>query len=102
MVFLGTTIGNYRNRAERGKFLSKISAALSVGDALLIGLDLVKPARDIAAGYADSKTTRPSFHQDHEPAARSELRRGQLPSLERRVLLHGGLAGGSGGDKGVY
>ena len=58
LVFLGTTIGNYRNRAERGKFLSKISAALSVGDALLIGLDLVKPARDIAAGYADSKGLR--------------------------------------------
>ena len=55
LVFLGTTIGNYRNRAERGKFLSKISAALSAGDALLIGLDLVKPASDIAAGYADSK-----------------------------------------------
>ena len=51
------------------------------------------------------KTTRPSFHQDHEPASRSELRRGELPvqtSLERRVLLLGGLAGCSGGGKGVH
>ena len=53
LVFLGNTVGNFKSKAERVEFLSKLSSALTSGDALLLGVDLVKDAGDIIAGYAD-------------------------------------------------
>jgi L-histidine Nalpha-methyltransferase len=52
VVFLGSTIGNLR-LAARERFLRSVAAALGPGDALLLGLDLVKDPRRIEAAYAD-------------------------------------------------
>ena len=53
MVFLGNTVGNFRTCTERLTFLKKLSAALTEGDALLLGIDLMKDVGDIVAGYFD-------------------------------------------------
>ena len=53
VVFLGNTVGNFTTRGERVAFLGKLSAALIAGDALLLGVDLLKDVEDIVAGYQD-------------------------------------------------
>ena len=53
MVFLGNTVGNFRTRNERVQFLGQLSSALIPGDALLLGVDLLKSVEDIFEGYQD-------------------------------------------------
>ena len=55
MVFLGSTIGNFKSKAERRQFLLKLSATLTSGDSLLLGVDLLKDKEKIIAGYGDQK-----------------------------------------------
>ena len=55
MVFLGNTFGNFKSKAERRQFLLKLSATLSSGDSLLLGVDLVKDKEKILACYWDQK-----------------------------------------------
>jgi iron(II)-dependent oxidoreductase len=52
LVFLGSTIGNF-NPQEMSGFLDRISANLSAGDHLLLGIDLVKDVRTLEAAYND-------------------------------------------------
>ena len=52
LVFLGSTIGNF-NPQEMSGFLDRISANLSPGDHLLLGIDLVKDIRTLEAAYND-------------------------------------------------
>ena len=53
VVFLGSTIGNYPPDS-RGEFLAEIAKALDEGDALLLGVDLVKDVDTMVAAYNDS------------------------------------------------
>ncbi|HXH82730.1 MAG TPA: L-histidine N(alpha)-methyltransferase, partial [Candidatus Tectomicrobia bacterium] len=53
LVFLGSTIGNF-NPQELGGFLDRVSANLSPGDHVLLGIDLVKDVRTLEAAYNDA------------------------------------------------
>jgi L-histidine N-alpha-methyltransferase len=53
VAFLGSTIGNLLPDA-RERFLRSVGESLSDGDALLVGLDLVKDPARIEAAYNDS------------------------------------------------
>ena len=53
LVFLGSTIGNF-NPPETDAFLTRLRAALSPEDRLLLGVDLVKPAEELEAAYNDA------------------------------------------------
>jgi len=52
VAFLGSTLGNLEP-AERVALLSSIRQALAPGDALLLGVDLKKPARVLVPAYDD-------------------------------------------------
>jgi L-histidine Nalpha-methyltransferase len=52
VLFLGSNIGNFDQRASTA-LLDRIAASLELGDALLIGTDLVKPERDLLEAYDD-------------------------------------------------
>lgn len=52
VAFLGSTLGNLEP-ADRLSLLRTIRAALAPGDALLVGVDLVKPARVLVPAYDD-------------------------------------------------
>ncbi|MFD4412484.1 L-histidine N(alpha)-methyltransferase [Streptomyces sp. NPDC058475] len=56
VAFLGSTIGNLLP-AERATFLASVRALLSPGDALLLGMDLVKDPAVLVAAYADAEVT---------------------------------------------
>ncbi|HET9581243.1 MAG TPA: ergothioneine biosynthesis protein EgtB [Gemmatimonadota bacterium] len=53
LVFLGSTIGNF-NPEETDAFLTRLRDALSPGDRLLLGVDLVKPVEELEAAYNDA------------------------------------------------
>lgn len=52
LLFLGSTIGNLKHEASVG-FLSRVASAMSPGDTLLVGFDLVKDPAVIEAAYSD-------------------------------------------------
>ncbi len=52
VAFLGSNIGNF-DPPGADAFLREIRAALDPGDALLLGVDLVKPERDLMLAYDD-------------------------------------------------
>ncbi len=52
VLFLGSTIGNFSNPADR-KFLRDIRNILQPGDALLLGTDLEKPIPQLIQAYDD-------------------------------------------------
>jgi L-histidine N-alpha-methyltransferase len=52
VLFLGSNIGNF-DPAAAHELLAAIRAALRPGDGLLLGSDLVKPARDLILAYDD-------------------------------------------------
>ncbi len=52
VLFLGSTIGNFNDRAAR-EFLRDIRASLMPGDALLLGTDLIKPLPQMLLAYDD-------------------------------------------------
>jgi dimethylhistidine N-methyltransferase len=52
LLFLGSTIGNFAAQ-EAQAFLRRIRLALQPGDGLLLGADLVKPARQMLIAYDD-------------------------------------------------
>jgi L-histidine N-alpha-methyltransferase len=63
VAFLGSTIGNLATNARK-RFLNTVAASLGSGDALLLGLDLVKdPARSEAA-YNDSAGVSERFQRN--------------------------------------
>jgi L-histidine Nalpha-methyltransferase len=53
VAFLGSTIGNLYPE-QRARFFERIAATLVPGDALLLGVDLVKEATRLTAAYNDS------------------------------------------------
>lgn len=53
LTFLGSSIGNYTDAARR-KLLQQMSSVLKSGDAVLIGVDLVKDVDTMVLAYDDS------------------------------------------------
>ena len=58
IALLGNTVGNFKTIRERQEFLKKLSAVMITGDALLLGIDLVKDEEKIIAGYSDKNGLR--------------------------------------------
>jgi len=62
-LFLGSNIGNF-DPPGADEFLRSIRAAVSPHDALLIGADLVKPARDLLLAYDDPLGITAAFNRN--------------------------------------
>lgn len=63
VAFLGSTIGNFAP-IERASFLRGLADALSPGESLLLGLDLVKDPRRLVAAYDDSAGVTADFNRN--------------------------------------
>jgi dimethylhistidine N-methyltransferase len=63
VLFLGSNIGNFDPPADR-ELLTRIHAALQPGDALILGTDLVKPARDLLLAYDDPLQVTAAFNRN--------------------------------------
>jgi L-histidine N-alpha-methyltransferase len=61
--FLGSNIGNFDPPAAHA-FLRTIRAALAPGDALLLGVDLVKPERQLLLAYDDPLGVTAAFNRN--------------------------------------
>ena len=62
-LFLGSNIGNF-DRPGAAAFLRDIRASLMLGDMLLVGVDLVKPARDLLLAYDDPLGVTAAFNRN--------------------------------------
>jgi dimethylhistidine N-methyltransferase len=62
-LFLGSNIGNF-DRPGAASFLREIRASLMLGDMLLIGVDLVKPERDLLLAYDDPLGVTAAFNRN--------------------------------------
>lgn len=60
LVFLGSTIGNF-NPSETDAFLSRLEQSLDPGDALVLGVDLVKDVDVLEAAYNDAAGVSEAF-----------------------------------------
>jgi dimethylhistidine N-methyltransferase len=63
VLFLGSNIGNF-DPAEAETFLRRVRAALSPGDALLLGTDLVKPEPQLLLAYDDPLQVTAAFNRN--------------------------------------
>jgi len=61
VLFLGSTVGNF-DRSVAKSFLRNVRASLHPGDALLIGIDLVKPVADMLLAYDDPAGVTAAFN----------------------------------------
>jgi L-histidine N-alpha-methyltransferase len=61
VVFLGSTIGNLDDEPRRA-FLGEVRRLLHPGDAFLLGVDLVKPERELVAAYDDAQGVTAAFN----------------------------------------
>jgi len=85
VLFLGSTIGNF-DRPEGERFIADVRAALSPGDALLLGTDLVKPVPELLAAYDDAIGVTAAFNRNLLINANRELGADFDPeSFEHRV-----------------
>jgi len=62
-LFLGSNIGNF-DRPGAASFLREIRASLMLGDMLLLGVDLVKPERDLLLAYDDPLGVTAAFNRN--------------------------------------
>ena len=96
-LFLGSTIGNFDSRC-RDSFLRQIRSRMRVGDALLIGFDLIKPIPIMLEAYDDPCGVTASFNLnllgriDRELGGDFDLRafahEARYDSSERRIEMH--------------
>lgn len=63
LLFLGSNIGNFDPPVAR-RLLRTMREALDEGDALLLGTDLVKPARDLELAYDDPLGVTAAFNRN--------------------------------------
>jgi len=61
LLFLGSTIGNFDSRCQTD-FLRQVRSRLQPGDAMLIGLDLVKPVETMLDAYDDPTGVTAAFN----------------------------------------
>ena len=97
VLFLGSTIGNFGS-AEARKFLNRLRALLSPGDALLLGTDLVKPLPQMMNAYDDPTGVTAAFNlnvlarMNRELGADFDLRHFQHQACfdqeESRIEMH--------------
>jgi dimethylhistidine N-methyltransferase len=94
-AFLGGTIGNF-DEAEATALLSAIASRMREGDALLLGLDLVKPIDRLLRAYDDAAGVTAAFDRNLlsvlDRAARGRLR-------PRALRARGALERGGGADR---
>ncbi len=62
-LFIGSTIGNFEPE-EAAQFLSRLRRSLDSGDALLLGLDLIKDADVLHAAYNDAQGVTAQFNKN--------------------------------------
>jgi L-histidine Nalpha-methyltransferase len=72
LAFLGGTLGNLLP-TERAEFLTVLRAALTPGDALLLGTDLVKDEATLVAAYDDSAGVTAAFNRNVLTVVNREL-----------------------------
>jgi dimethylhistidine N-methyltransferase len=72
-LFLGSNIGNF-DPPGREAFLRSVRSALDPGDALLLGVDLVKPERDLLLAYDDPLGVTAAFNRNLLTRINRELR----------------------------
>ncbi len=72
IALLGSTIGNLAP-ARRARLLGTLASALEAGDALLLGLDLVKDVARLEAAYNDSAGVTEAFVRNALAAVNGEL-----------------------------
>ncbi|MBD0338004.1 MAG: L-histidine N(alpha)-methyltransferase [Thermoleophilia bacterium] len=63
IAFLGSSIGNF-GPVERSRFLATAQATLEEGDALLVGVDLVKEPERLVAAYDDRSGVTAEFNRN--------------------------------------
>jgi len=63
IAFLGGTIGNFVPKC-RGQFLTTLSGVMEPGDALLLGVDLVKSPSRLIAAYDDADGVTADFNRN--------------------------------------
>jgi len=63
ICFFGSTIGNFDHKISR-ELLSNISKHMKKGDALLLGMDLVKPQPILHAAYNDEQGLTEAFNKN--------------------------------------
>ncbi len=72
LAFLGSTIGNL-DPAARARFLHDVRATLGMGDAFLLGIDLVKDPRRLVAAYDDARGVTAAFNKNVLAVVNREL-----------------------------
>jgi L-histidine Nalpha-methyltransferase len=77
LAFLGSTLGNLAP-AERGVLLRDVAAVLEPGDALLLGIDLVKSPEVLVPAYDDADGVTAAFNRNVLRVINRELD-GDLP-----------------------
>jgi L-histidine N-alpha-methyltransferase len=63
VLFLGSNIGNF-DRPGASAFLGAVRSSLLAGDMLLVGVDLVKPERDLLLAYDDPLGVTAAFNRN--------------------------------------
>lgn len=97
VLFLGSTLGNFAP-VEARAFLTALRRRLRRGDALLLGLDLVKPAAQLKLAYDDPAGVTAAFNRNllvrlnRELGANFDLRQWQhcarYDRSARRIEMH--------------
>ncbi len=72
VLFLGSNIGNF-DPPEAQALLRRLAQALTSGDVLLLGLDLVKPERDLLLAYDDPLGVTAAFNRNLLQRINTEL-----------------------------
>jgi len=72
MLFLGSNLGNFDSDG-RDLFLSRLRESLRAGDRLLLGVDLVKPVRDLLLAYDDPLGVTAAFNLNLLARVNAEL-----------------------------
>jgi L-histidine Nalpha-methyltransferase len=62
-ALLGSTLGNFESE-ERARFLHAVAVSLAAGDALVLGLDLVKEPARVESAYNDSAGVSERFQRN--------------------------------------
>jgi dimethylhistidine N-methyltransferase len=97
VLLLGSNIGNFDTPAALA-FIKRIRLALRPGDLLLLGADLVKPARDLVVAYDDPLGVTAAFNRNLLVRINAELggnfdlrrfrHRAVWNNVESRVEMH--------------
>ena len=86
VAFLGGTIGNLFP-AERAAFLSRLRSEMNNGDALLLGIDLVKDPATLVAAYDDAAGVTAAFNKNVLTVLNRELDADFDPDLFRHLAV---------------